>query len=45
MLNGRLVVWELVRRVLRVLGELEADVAGDGTFARLQRTSDEVQQC
>ena len=43
-LDWRLVVRELVRGVLRVLGELQADVARDRALARLQRARDQVQQ-
>lgn len=43
-LDGRLVVWELVGRVLRVLGELELGVAVDGSFAGDEVAGDEVEQ-
>ena len=43
-LDRRLLVWELVGRVLRVLGELQADVPRDRALGRLQRTRDEVEQ-
>jgi hypothetical protein len=35
MLDRRPVVWELIGRVLRVLGELELTVSVDGTLGRL----------
>ena len=44
-LDRREVVRRLVRRVLRVLGELQASVPRDRALAWLQRTGNEVEQC
>lgn len=44
MFDGGFVVRQLVCRVLRVLGHLEADVTRDRAFTWLQRASDEVQE-
>jgi hypothetical protein len=43
-LDGRLVVRKLIRRVLRVLGELEGGVLGYRSFNRRQHSRDQVQQ-
>jgi hypothetical protein len=44
-LDGRLVVGKLIRRVLRVLGELEGGVLGHRSFNGRQHSRDQVQQC
>jgi hypothetical protein len=43
-LDGRPVVWQLIGRVLRVLGELELTVSVDGSLGGLESTGDEVEQ-
>lgn len=43
-LHGRLVVRQLVGRVLRVLGELESAVTLDGTLNGVQGAGDQVEQ-
>lgn len=43
-LDGRLVVRELIGRVLRVLGELELSVLVDGTLDRLEGAGDKIKK-
>jgi hypothetical protein len=43
-LNRRLVVWELVGRVLAVLGKLERGVLANGTLNRRKGAGDEVKK-
>jgi hypothetical protein len=43
-LDGRPVVWQLIGRVLRVLGELELTVSVDGSLGGLKSAGDKVEQ-
>lgn len=44
-LDGRLVIRQLISRVLRVFGELESGVLRDRSLNRRQCSGDQVQQC